>query len=171
MGLIRWTVDPRATVRLRFDDEEFVAALIADDGDADRPLARLLGKKSAQDFDFSNFVADGVWMTARAGIRGDEEDELLRAMQQRDARQGVKTDPGAYNNLWFATWVLEVGADDGDLPKGLSSNAKRNRVEAVAALPTYIRDALFCRLRVHEDSQNAPAIRDPEKATGKTASP
>lgn len=174
-GSVRWSVDPKATTRLRFDDPAFEEALRCDDDDDDKPIARVLGVKHAADFDFSSFVADGVYLDARLGITGAEEDELTRSMVQDDARRGTKMDPGKYNNLWFAMWVVAVGdelSEDSGIPGGLSAGSRKVRADTVAGLPVPVRDALLARLRSHVDAQTKPAMRDPGKTAPKsTAAP
>lgn len=163
---IRWTVDPRETTRIMFDDPDFVAALEADATKEGSPLATLLGMMGgrAADADFSDFVAEGVYLDVRLGITAGEEDQLQNYAQQDDARKGVKYDVDRHNRKWFGAWVTGVGdamGADSKLPKGLSSARRGDREDAVGALPAAVRGALFARLRVHTDHANRPAMRDP----------
>lgn len=162
-GRVRWSVDPKATKRIRFDDAEFHAALTADAAKENSPLAKLLDVPAAADADFSDFIADGVYINARIGITAGEEDQLQNMAQQDDARQGVKVDVDRYNRAWFAVWVLGVGSDEpgAEPAAGLSDPSKRRREDAIGALPAPVRSALFARLRVHVDDVSRPAMRDP----------
>lgn len=168
MGQVRWSVDPKATVPLRFDDADFLDALRAD-GDAEdpRPLASLLDVKVAADVDFSAMVADGVCIVARETITGPESDRLQVAMQLAE-RRGTKYNANDYNREWWATWVLGVTDEVDGLPdqlrKGLNSADKSQRAEAICnrLLPLGVRQRLFARLRAHEEAVKAPAMRDPQ---------
>lgn len=163
MGSVRWSVSTSATSALRFDDVEFIEALVADAGKEGSPLAKLLEVEVATDADLSAFVDDGVVIHARHGITAGEEDALYTGGVYEDARKGVRPDVGRFNQTWFATWVTGVTADDpAAVPAGLSNRARRTREDAVAALPVPVRAALFARLRVHVDSVNRPAMRDPK---------
>ncbi|MBK8260270.1 MAG: hypothetical protein IPK80_02910 [Nannocystis sp.] len=165
IGNVRWSVDPRATKRIRFDDTDFQDALIGDASREGTPLAKLLEAEAATDGDFTAFIADGVYLDARLGITAGEDDQLQNHAQQDDARKGVKVDIDRYNRAWFATWVLGVGTDDteatGAIPPGLSAGRKSDREAAIGSLPTPVRAVLFARLRAHVDDVSRPALRDP----------
>lgn len=181
----RLEVSTDATVPLRFDDAEFLEALVADATDdtlapamgAPRrgPLATLAGVRDIRDFDFSGFVDDGWVLHARRSITGDEEDALANAGQ----RQGGGLDVAAYNRAWWATWVRRVSLDAADEVDGgtqralakLSSPNSRARQDAFGGLPVETRDGFMVRLRAHVDAASRPADRDPGKAERPTAEP
>jgi len=179
MARLRFSTDPTATVPLRFDDPEFIAALEADDqvtgdegdegdGQPARPLAKLLGVKRAADYDFSPFVDMGVCIHARRAVPGGDEDALYTAAAK--ASGGI--DIGTFNRRRWALWVKRVTIEDSeDLDpadrrtfNNLSSQKSRDREEAAAELPSSVRSAMFTRLRAHTDAQSKPADRDPGKA-------
>lgn len=164
MSNIRWSVDPKSSKPLRFDDPEFVEALEADHGNADDgkkagPLAMLLGVKRATDYDFGGFIEDGVAIHARHGITGVDEDRLLTNAQMSGERVNIEI----ANNRWFATWVHRVTdeCDPSGVPTDLQSSNRKKREEAFGQLPTGVRKALITRLRVHADAASEPAMRDP----------
>jgi len=170
MGLIRYTVDARETVALRFDDPGFVEALASADGDFHDQLERLLGGPPAE-ADLSAFIADGVVIHARAGVTGRDDARLGNDSQQDDARKGIKVDvPRATESKW-GLWVLRVEDTDGSVPAGLSDRNKAVRQETFGALPAPVQDAFVARLRVHERDARRDALRDPSRthspATGK----
>lgn len=164
MGQVRWTVDPRETIALRFDDQDFLDTLASAEGDFKDQLERWLGGPPA-DADLSAFVADGVVIHAKAGITGREDGKLGNDSQQKDARQGIKVDvPRATESLWGA-WVTGVEDTDGSLPVGLSAPNRAKREETFALLLAPVQDALTARLRVHIRGANRDALRDPAKVT------
>lgn len=174
MGLIRYTVDPKETVALRFDDPDFIEALASADGDFHDQLERLLGGAPSE-ADVSAFVADGVVIHARASVSGRDDARLGNDSQQDDARKGIKVDvPRATESKW-GLWVLRVEDTDGSVPAGLSDRNKAVRQETFGALPAPVQDAFVARLRVHERDARRDALRDPSKthssATGKGYAP
>ena len=164
MGHVRWTVDPKEEVALRFDDEDFTGALKASVGDMHDQLERLLGVPPA-DATFDSLVADGVVIMARAGITGREDDELGNRSQQADARKGIKVDVPEASAAQWGVWVVAVRDNEGAVPAALSDRNRRRREEAFGALPSGLKDALSARLLVHIKEANAGALRDPAKVT------
>jgi len=168
MGQVRWSVDPNATVALRFTDEDFIEALQNDKGRETKALALLLEVEDAADYDFSEMVEDGVVITARESITGPEYDHLQVVMQLAE-RKGTRYNAADYNRDWWATWVRGLSDEvDGIPPKlrqGMASSDKRQREEAISSrqLPKRTRQMLFARLRAHEDAVNMPALRDPKR--------
>lgn len=170
MGMIRYTVDPKETVALRFDDPDFLDALASAEGDFYDQLERLLGGVPAE-ADLSGFVADGVVLHARASVSGREDGRLGNDSQQDDARKGIKVDvPRATESKW-GLWVPSVEDAAGGVPAGLSDRNRAVRQETFGALPAPVQDAFVARLRVHERDARRDALRDPSKthspATGK----
>lgn len=176
MGMIRYVVDPKETVALRFDDPGFVEALASADGDFHDQLERLLGGPPTE-ADLSGFIADGVVIHARAGVTGRDDARLGNDSQQDDARKGIKVDvPRATESKW-GLWVLRVEDAEsiagiaGGVPAGLSDRNKAVRQETFGALPAPVQDAFVARLRVHERDARRDALRDPSRthspATGK----
>lgn len=160
MGMIRYTVDPKAEIALRFDDPDFLEALATADGDFADQLERLLAAKPAE-ADLSAFVADGVVIHARAGITGREDDKLGNASQQADARKGIKVDvPAANESLWGA-WVVRVSDNDESVPQALSDRNRDRRQEAFGQLLAPVKDAMMARLVVHVRDVKRGALRDP----------
>src|SRR3990172_7912935 len=104
MGQVRWSVDPNATVALRFTDEDFIEALQNDKGRETKALALLLEVEDAADYDFSEMVEDGVVITARESITGPEYDHLQVVMQLAE-RKGPRYNAADYNREWWAPWV------------------------------------------------------------------
>lgn len=171
MGAVRYTVSPDATVPLRFNDPEFLAALANDevevaDGEIARPLAKALGVPRASEADFSPYVDDGVVITVRAGITGDDETEWYKA-GQGDKDKGW--DLTGFQRRLFSMWVRAV-KDDCDpsvLPVNLSSHKRTEREAAFGALPLDVYKAFLVRVRVHADAATSPAVRDANKITPK----
>ena len=166
MGTIRWTVDPKAEVALRFDDADFLAALQASTGDQADSLERLLGCPPV-DATFDMFINDGVVIMARAGITGREDDELGNRAQQSDARKGIKVDVYEANIASWGVWVVAVDDKDRSLPAGLSDRNRKRREEAFGALPAGIKDVLTARLGVHIKAATRGPLRDPNKVAAR----
>lgn len=162
MAHVRWTVDPREEVALRFDDDNFTAALKAAAGDLADSLERLLGGPPA-DATFDALIADGVVIMARAGITGREDDELGNRAQQSDARKGIKVDVHEANLAQWGAWVTGVQDSAGEAPAGLSDRNRKRREEAFGALPAPLKNALAARLIIHVREATAGALRDPKK--------
>jgi len=160
MGNVRWTVDPRATVALRFDDDDFIAALKTAEGDFRDKLESLLGGPP-EAADFSDLVGDGVVIHARAGITGREDDDLGNRAQQSDARRGIKVDVAAANAALWGVWVTTVEDEAGSVPEKLASRNQATRESAYLMLPATLKDVLMARLQVHIRDAKRGAMRDP----------
>ena len=159
-GHVRWSVDPKEEVALRFDDENFTAALKASAGDLADSLERLLGGPPA-DATFDALIADDVVIMARAGIGHRADNELGNRSQQRDARKGVKVDVHEANIAQWGAWVVGVTDAVGNVPSGLSSRKRRDREDAFGALPAGLADYLTARLMIHVREAKRGALRDP----------
>lgn len=177
MGLVRYTVDRNATNALRFDDDNFLDALSAADGDFKDLLCRLLGVESGSpvDADLSAFVADGVVIHARASISGRDDARLTTESQAADTRKGPKLDAARAVESQWGAWVVGVSDDDGSVPDALSAHDRKKREEAFGLLPVAVQDAFTARLRVHIRDVSRDALRDPSqthsRATGKDFRP
>lgn len=180
MARLRLSVDPSATVPLRFDDPEFLEALENDDRDDAKknangqgPIASIFGTLKATDRDLSAFADDGYVLHAREAIQGKDEDAIANATQ----RQSGGVDIGALGEAHWSHWVLRVDVPPEtleDLPPRdrsvfaeLSSPNRKTRGEALSKLPTFVRDGFRARLRAHVDSVSRPADRDPGKTDPK----
>lgn len=164
-------VSQTATVPLRFDDPDFVTALVRD-GDTPGgvgPLAQLLEVRKAADVDFSPFVDDGYVIHARPLIKTDERSTMINVGQKAGGGVDVKA---AQRNLW-ASWVTRVTVDE-DLAlsdqmrtsfAGLCHRQPKTREDAFGELPSTTADRLMARLRVHIEAAGRPADRDPAKVT------
>ncbi len=161
-GHVRWSVDPNEEVALRFDDDDFLAALKASAGDLADSLERLLGGPPA-DATFGSLIEDDVVIMARAGISSRQDDELGNRSQQRDARKGVKIDVHEANVAQWGAWVTGIQDNAGSVPAALNSRKRRDREEAFGALPSGLADVLTARLMIHVREAKAGALRDPNK--------
>jgi len=167
---IRWTVDKQATMRLRFDDEEFLKATQAGEEDEDWKAidGALRPGVKPQDIDWSEFTGDALYLDARAGISGTEQDAITNAAQQDSVTRGYNVNMDTFNRAFFSTWVLHVSSDDAAVAKGipadLSSRNKKTRSDAFGELPSVTRQALMARLAVHIRSVERPPEHDPKQS-------
>lgn len=172
MGIpIRWTVDTRASKRLRFDDPEFVEAYTSGEGNEYWAAidSALRAGTTPSDVDWSYYADAGIFLQARAGIKGAEQDAMTNAAQTDVTTKGYQVNMEVFNREWLALWILQVGAQDEDaaaaIPPDLSSPKRSARAAAWADVPSEVRQAMMARLAVHVKYTERPPDRDPKVET------